>query len=278
MKYVNPKKISVFRLLALVLVVLYLAGATLDARKIPPDQVKISTPVYRPESSNFKPRMGVYSYSVSWNGIPAGSVSLELNRSSSDFRIKADARTAKGIDLIYKLRYHTKAIVSADTLMPKKSEYVSKENSKKKTTELTFLPDGSIHSVRTDHRGRVETLDFKSDNFTLDPYSAAFLALSLDWEVGDTRRFDTFNGKNRHLIELTAIGRTRIEAYGKVREAIVIQPKVTKLTDTEPSGKLKGAKIYVSADSSREILHIVSDLFIGSVHTKLVGFTPAPSP
>lgn len=267
-----------FRILVVLHLLFFLAGSALYAEKIPPDQVKVSTPVYKPILSNFEPRLGIYSYVVSWNGIPAGSIDLEINRTSSEFQIRAKARTAKGIDLIYKLRYQTEAIVSADTLMPRKSVYVSKENSKKKKTELTFYPDGTIHSLRTDRKGKVKTLQFKSDNFTLDPYSAAFLALSLDWEVGDTRRFDTFNGKSRYLIELTAVDRTTIEANGKTREAIVIQPRVTTLTDTEPSSKLLGARIYISTDRSREILRIVSDLFIGSVQTKLVDFKPIPPP
>jgi hypothetical protein len=110
----------------------------------------------------------------------------------------------------------------------------------------------------------------------LDPFSTAFLALSMDWKVGEKRRFDTYNGRNRYLIELTAVDQTDITVNGKTRKAIVISPKITKLTEKE-NKKLRNALIYISADASREILKISSDLFFGTVNADMVAFIPAKS-
>ncbi len=272
---INGKINTVFKLAA-VLVVIFLAGTLGWAEDIPIDQVKITTPVYTPDISKFAPKMGKYDYRVSWNGIPAGSVVLELIRNGADYEIKASAQTVKFIDFFYKLRYSTEAVISAETLLPKHSVYHSRENSRKKETEVTFRPDGMIQSVRKDHKGRVKSIEFESDNFTVDPYSAAFLALSMDWKVGETRQFDTFNGKSRYLIELTAVEKTTITVDGRSREAIVISPSVKNLMDTgSKKKKLKQARIYISSGSDREILKISSDLFIGSVDTDMVDFTPS---
>jgi len=269
MKTVNRR----FRFAVLIIGALLVAGTALHARKIPVDQVRVTTPVYTPELADFNPPKGLYGYSVSWNGIPAGSIELKVERDGPNYKITADARTAKGIDILYKLRYHSEAVLSADTLLPRESTYISHENSRRKITRLNFLPNGEIQSVREDRHGKIESMRFQADNFTLDPYSAGFLALSLEWKVGDTRRFDTFTGKSRYLIELTATERTRIVVNGKTREAFVIVPNITKLTESEPEKKMRGAKIYISADNSREILEIVSDLFFGSVKTKMDSFT-----
>ena len=248
------------------------------AQSIPPGEVKISTPAYAP-SLSFKPLMGTYAYSVSWNGIPAASLELEVGRNGDDYELKARAQTAKAIDLIYKLRYHSETVISAKTMAPKRSVSVTITNSKEKSTELEFLPGGEIHAKEKDQRGRQKTLQFGSSNFTLDPYSAGFLALSQDWKVGDIRQFDTFNGKHRYLIELSALEKTEITVGGKVRKAVVIRPSIKKLTDTSPDPKkLREARIYISTDDSREILKISSEVFIGTVNTDLVSFTPTSVP
>jgi len=244
-------------------------AASLSAKSIHPGQVKISTPVYAPKLSQFNPRLGQYTYLVSWQGIPAGTIELNLKRAGADYEINARARTAEAIDYIYKLRYESKVFVSAETLMPKQTVSTSRVNSRDTKTTVEFLPDGEIYSVHKDHRGKTKSIRFNPDNFTLEPYSAAFLALSQDWAVGDRRLFDTFNGRNRYLIELTAVDRAEIIINGRIRKAIVISPKVTKLTDTDTK-KLRDAKIYISDDNSREILKISSELFFGSLDTDMV--------
>ena len=275
MAFNKIKKIRVFLFLTALLVVVPALVAW--AARIAPAQVQISTPVYTP-GENFKPVSGLYSYTVSWNGIPAGSVELELNLNGSVYEIRASARSAKVIDLLYKVRYDSETLLAADTLRPKYSISVSKANSRKKITEMVFLPDGEIHSVRKDHRGRVKTLDFESTNFTLEPYSAGFLALSQDWKVGDVRQFDLFSGKSRYLIEFTAVEQTELKVNDKMRPAIVLTPMIKNLTDSadddKQKKKLRQAQIYISMDHPREILKITSDLLFGSVDTEMVAFAP----
>lgn len=250
----------------------------LFAGSIPADQVRISTPVYGPADS-FNPLLGRYSYAVSWNGIAAASIELELNRSGDEYAIRASARTSKEVDLVYKLRYTSETVLAADTFKPKQSFSIDTTNSQKKITRLEFLPGGEIISIRRNQRGIVKTMKFNPDNFTLDPYSAGFLALSQEWKVGERRRFDVFNGKSRYLIEFSAVEKTKLTVNGKVRPAIVIVPTVKKLTasdDDAKDKKLREARIYISADRSREILKISSSLLFGSVEAEMVDFTPAP--
>jgi hypothetical protein len=267
----NMKRIVCLGVIAAMLI---FQTGLLSAKKIPPDQVKITTPVYSPELPGFTPRMGKYTYTVSWQGIPAGTVELNLNRNGADFQINAIARSAKAIDYVYKLRYRTEAFISSQTLMPRRSVSTTNENSRKKKIELEFLPNGEILSVYTNHHGKRKTLQFNPENFTLEPFSTAFLALSMDWKIGDKRQFDIYNGRNRYLLELTAVDQTDININGKTRKTIVISPNITKLTDAETK-KLRNARIYISADNSREILKISSDLFFGTVDTDMTAFRPA---
>ena len=159
--------------------------------------------------------------------------------------------------------------------LPLKSSFNQQENSKQKDTQITFFDDGQILSVRKQVGKDEQVLKFNPGNFTLDPFSAAFLARSLDWHVGETKRFDTFNGKTRYLIDLTADELVQMKVNGEVKDVWVISPRVTNLTAPKANGKLRSAKIYVTADSSRDILQIVSSVFVGSVTTKLKSYEPA---
>lgn len=245
------------------------------AQSIPPDQVRVSTPAYSP-SSAFAPLLGLYTYAVTWNGIPAATLELKMARHGDEYELNAKAWTSRAIDYLYRLRYQSETVISAKTLAPKRSVSITRANAREKRMEMTFLPDGVIHSQEKDKRGKEKSFRFDPANFTLDPYSAGLLALSLDWKVGDRRLFDAFNGKNRYLITLTALEEAVVTIGGVSRQAMVIRPAVQKLTETEPDGKkLREARIFVSTGPSREILKIVSEVFVGSVNTTLVSFTPA---
>lgn len=270
--------VAITHLIVLLAAIVFLQAGLVIADEIPPGEVEIVTPVYAPEPGFFEPKFGKYTYSVSWQGIPAGSLEMNLERQDDYYRVRASARTNRFVSMFYKLRFTTEALVSATTLHPKTSVYNNRENDRSENTEINFLPDGEIHSVHEDRRGRKNEHRFESNNFTLDPFSAVFLALSLKWEVGDTRQFDTFTGKKRYLIELTAIEQTSIQVQGSWQEAIVISPRVRNLSEAESfddDDRIDEARIYVSTEPSREILRISSDIFVGTINTRMVSFTPS---
>jgi hypothetical protein len=257
-------------------------GSVLAEDYISPELVKITTPQYRPESASFSPRLGVYEYSVGWEGINAASCSVTIDRRGDTYVIDAAARTYSGVDLLYKLRYEAIGTISANDLSSIKLSIDHQENSRHKNIEVDFKPQNddvshrSIHAVRS--KGVVDPdkkiLSFSTDNFTLDPIAAVFLARSLAWNIGDTRHFDVFNGKSRYLISLTAKERSTIRYKGETRPVIVITPQVRNLTTTKPRSKLRQAYIYVSDDPYREVLRIESSVFIGRVITELDSYTP----
>lgn len=268
-----------FRVLSSVLVLSLGLGlpAALFADEAEPDgleSAKVSTPVYHPDLADFQPAFGKYEYTVSWEGIPAAEATISVEQEGMRYRIIADARTYSGIDLLYTLRYRAESLISAVDFSPIKTIIDQRENSTKKSTQISFLENGDIETVRSKNGKDTTVEKFSTDNFTLDPFSASFLARSLDWKVGDTRQFDTFNGKTRYIITLTAKEKVSMRVNGEEREVWVIVPGVRNAKN-EPNKKLREAKIYVTADAKREILQIVSSVFIGSVKTTLDTFTPS---
>jgi hypothetical protein len=245
---------------------------------ISPELIKVTTPVYRPDFDEFEQNLGRYEYRVSWQGIPAADAVIDVDEDGLNYKITTTVETYSAIDIFYKLRYRAEGLLSGLDLMPERMTVEHRENSRKKSIDMQFRDDGTIHSVYTFRGQDSEVFDFNPNNFTLDPFSAAFLARSLDWNIGDTKQFDCFNGKSRYLISLTAEDRIRTFINGENRDVWVIAPNVTKLNDPTAEKKLREAKIYVSADRARDILQIKSEVFIGNVYTKLVSFTPSDKP
>lgn len=242
-----------------------------------PDLVEIKTPAINPNESDFEPVLGTYTYDVNWEGIPAAELVSTVEQEGDYYKITVKARTYRAIDLFYKLRYNAEGIISADNYSPLKTVIDHRENSRHRFTELSFDEKGQVEAVRIDLRkGEVKTINFDPENHMLDPFAAAFLARSVNWEQGMRRDFDTFNGKSRYLISLLAEEKVKLEVDGVERDVWVISPKVYNLISPEQSKKLKEAKIYLTADKNRDILKIVSSVFIGSVYTELEKIEPSP--
>lgn len=242
------------------------------------EDLQVSTPTYEPQFADFDPPLGTYTYEVSWQGIPAAEATVTVSQDDMSYAITATARTYSAIDLLYYLRYKATGIISALDLSPRSTAIEHLENSKLKTTSITFHENGEIESTRVTKGKDSKYIKFNPHNGTLDPFSAAFLARSLEWHLGETKSFDTYNGKTRYLIKLTASKRKTIWFEGRGRDCWVIAPEVNNLNEPQASKKLREARIYVTADKSREILKIESEVFIGTVTTTLVSFQAAPPP
>jgi len=241
------------------------------------EAVRVSTETYAPHEGQFAPLRGTYRYEVAWQGIPAAEVTVDLKEEAGRYRVTTAARTNSAIDIFYKLRYRAEGLISSFDLTPFKTFIDNRENSRQKLVQMTFLETGEIESVRS-QTGKPSTVTrVDTGNFTLDSFSASFLARSLSWERGVSRDFDTYNGKTRYLITLTAVDKIKMDVNGRSRDVWVISPTVRNLNDPKSNSKLREAKIYITADPEREILQIVSKVFVGAVTTKLVEFSPRPS-
>lgn len=241
------------------------------------DLVKISTPNYVSKASNFRPKLGVSTYEAAWQGIPAAEMSVEVDTDGLHYFVNVSAKTYSAIDIFYRLRYQANGVLNAQDLLPIKSTFDQKENSRVKLTEITYLDSGEVRSYRRREDKEPEIMQFDPNNIMLDPFSAAFLSRSLDWTLGEIKKFDVFNGKSRYLITMTAVERTQLEVNGVLRNVLVISPTVDNLTSRKANKKLREARIYISDDANRDLLKIASSVFVGEVTATLTSFVESPT-
>lgn len=261
----------IFRSIAFLLLV----SCPAFAEYILPSAVNVSTKSYIPKHSDFN--SGEYVYKVSWQGIPVASAKIKVNNPEVDgeWKVRAGAQTSKWISTFYTLKFDSESLFSRDDFKPKQFTSRQIENTKKKVKEVSFLKDGTIKSDAYKNGHKEETITFNSENQTLDPISAAFLARSLDIKVGSKKSFDVFNGKHRYLITFHVDALEKIKLNKKEIECFSVRPEVVKLTDTEGEKRLQSARIWITADDKREVIKIESNVLVGRVKAELQKFTPS---
>ena len=247
------------------------------AEYIHPAQVKVKTEAYEPPEVFF--RQGTYKYRVSWQGIPVAkaeiSVAEQKKQDSGQIRIITRTKTGSVIDLLYRLRHQSESLFDQASLKPLSFSDHRVENSKERFRKVSFGGDGRITSKLWKNKKLTREISFQSENATLDPISAAFLAKSLSLKVGETFAFDVFNGKHRFLISFYVEALETIKINGAKRKAFKVTPKIRKLTDSKGKEKrFSSAQIWISADKTREILKLESKVWIGKVAATLKDFSP----
>jgi len=133
---------------------------------------------------------------------------------------------------------------------------------------VTYSGSTDIAARRWRNGRKTADFSFSAENPVYDPITLAFFAKSLDFKVGGKYSFDVFNGKHRYLIVFEVLA---LESF-KGKMAYKILPAVKKLTDTEEDERLRSVYIWVLADSSRDILALKSDVWVGSVNIEMESF------
>ena len=255
---------------ALVLATLFMAAAHAQE----PVQVPASVPLYQPKFYPYENGEKA-SYRASWNGVAVASAEIETTpitfEGRKSYRVRIDAKTSKGLDLIWRMRDTITSTFDAKSLAPLRFVFSQRENSRVIDTEAKFNQKEKKWAVNRWQEGRKPRVyDFDSNN-TLDPITAVYLARSIDFNVGEKLFFNVFGGRHQYLLELNVEKREPVELEsGAVIQAFKLVPKLTNLTKKGYAGRLKEAAIWVSADERRIPVKFWSRIFAGNVYMELV--------
>jgi hypothetical protein len=239
-----------------------------------PAKAPTSVPLYQPKSYPYESGEKA-SYRASWNGVPVATAEIETIPVSFEgkksYRVRVDARTSRGLDLIWRMRDTITSVFDAKSLAPARFVFSQRENSRVIDTEAKFNQKAKKWTVNRWQEGKKPRVyDFDSNN-TLDPITAVYLARSIDFNVGEKLFFNVFGGRYQYLLELNVEKREPVGLEsGAVIEAFKLVPKLTNLTKKGYAGRMNEAAIWVSADERRIPLKFWSRMFAGNVYMELV--------
>ncbi len=248
-------------------------GATFASQ--PPEQNPevVSGPV-----NEFNPRLGTFYYVIQWADSKVADATITIERDGDYYRMVADEETTKFLDRIYRIRYRGETVIRVDDLVPVEA-VINEEHGKKKTTEqIRYDAEGKAEVVvskkEPDSPVKQEAYLINEDTFAIDMFSAIFLARSFDWQENESQQFDVFSGRKRYLLTLDCIGKTVFREGDIKIDAWVIRPGVLKQNDPDAKTRHSKARVYLSADESRDLLKIKSKIGFGTVKMKLLRYEP----
>jgi hypothetical protein len=250
-----------------------LAGAVSQAGEatVKPEHLPVYAPKFYPFDRGEK---GVYR--ATWNGL-FSVATAEVTTTSSlvdgkrVYQVRVDAKTAKALDLIWKMRDTIRSTFDAKSLSPSHYLFNQRENSRIIDTEAKLDVAAKRWAVTRQQVGkRTKIYQFDSQN-TFDPVTAVYLARSVDFKVGDKLYFKVFGGRYHYLLELFVEKKEPVAmASGKTIEAYKIVPQVQNLKKSGYANRLREAAIWISADERRLPVKLSSKILFGSVQLDLV--------
>ena len=261
------------RLSAILCVFATLVGSVSQAGEatIKPDNLPVYTPKFYPFEKGEKE-----VYRATWNGLfSVATAEVTTTPTVVDgkkvYQVRVETRTARALDLIWKMRDTVSSTFDAKSLSPSHYLFNQRENSRIIDTEAKLDVNTKRWAVKREQNGkRTKIYQFDSQN-TFDPVTAVYLARSVDFKVGDKLYFKIFGGRYHYLLELFVEKKEPVALpSGKTVEAFRIVPSVQNLKKTGYANRLREAAIWISTDERRLPIKLSSKILFGSVQLDLM--------
>ena len=254
------------------LVILSLLTAISDADQ-PSSKPSSVVPVYQPKRYPFDGGEKL-TYHASWNGLVSVAsatvyTTSEWVNGQKFYNVRVEASSSKLLDFIWKMRDTITSKMNADGLTPAQFTFSQRENSKVIDTVASFDRTTKKWSVHRDERKKVKRYQFDEPNNTMDPITAAYLARSLNFKVGDHLYFHIFGGKYRYLLDLEVERKEIIHLKSGNVEAFKFVPRLEDVLQEGYASRLNEAAVWISADERRLPVLLKGKIIFGSVYLEL---------
>jgi hypothetical protein len=254
------------------LVILSLLTAISEADQ-PSGKASSVVPVYQPKHYPFDGGERLV-YHASWNGlISVASATVHTTSEWVDgqkfYNVRVETSSSKLLDLIWKMRDTITSKISADRLTPAHFTFSQRENRKVIDTVASFDRTTKKWSVHRDERTKVKRYQFDEPNNMIDPITAAYLARSLDFKVGDHFYFHIFGGKHRYLLDLEVERKETIRLKSGNIEAFKFVPRLEDVMQEGYASRLNEAAVWISADERRLPVLLKGKTIFGSVYIEI---------
>jgi Protein of unknown function (DUF3108) len=229
-------------------------------------------------AGEFNPRLGTFYYIIDWGDSKAADATVTIERDGDYFRMVADEETTKFLDRIYRIKYRGETVIRAHDLSPMQTVINAQKGKRKKVQEIRYRADGGVETVVTKTKPgtplEIEAYLINKETFAIDMFAAIFLARSFEWQVNESQQFEVFTENKLYLLTMDCIGKSIFESGDIKTPAWVIRPGVLKLNDPKAKTKHGKARVYLSADDSRDLLKIKTNIGFGTVKMKLIKYEP----
>ncbi|HUK39598.1 MAG TPA: DUF3108 domain-containing protein, partial [Candidatus Acidoferrales bacterium] len=211
---------------------------------------------------------------ASWNGLVSVATATVYTTSEwidgqKFYNVRVEASSSELLDFIWKMRDTITSKINANELTPAQFTFSQRENRKVIDTIASFDRTTERWSVHRDDRKKIKRYQFDQPNNMLDPITAAYLARSLDFKVGDHIYFHIFGGKNRYLLDLEVERKETIRLKSGNIEAFKFVPRVEDVLQEGYATRLNEAAVWISADERHLPVLLKGKVIFGSVYIEI---------
>jgi hypothetical protein len=208
-------------------------------------------------------------YSVSWLGIKAGELLMQVVRQAGAgdvFLIEVTVKSAGLLAVLYPVEDHFITTVSGASRLPRRHEMVQKEGSRKNNKVTIYEQEhGRITYTKNDDAPEIFTVDGPVHN----EFSAFLFMRVMPFTMGEKTVLPTFADEKRHRVAVSLEGRQTLATLFGQRETIEVKPH---LTFKGLYQKVGDPRIWLTEDPARIPVKIKAEIVIGSLTAELIAY------
>ncbi len=209
-------------------------------------------------------------YTVSWLGIKAGELVMQVSKianSHETFAIEVTARSAGLLAVFYPVEDHFLTIVQGRMRLPSRHEMQQKEG-RRVNSKLTLYDQ---EKFRVSHRKNDEPADsYQVEGPMQNEFSSFFFMRALSFARNSPMIVPTFADKKRHEVVVTVEGKEEQESVLGKKNTIKVQPRLKFKGLYE---KMGDPLVWLTDDAWRIPTRIQAKIVIGSLTAELVEYT-----
>ncbi len=218
------------------------------------------------------------TYRIGWGGLAAARAELVINRTGSGpYEFRADTATLGAARSLWSFDAVVRSTVSSPQLRPIRIEQTEERSDRTLRETVKFDANGA-ERVRTvvpkaaNVEAKSESKHFESG--LLQDFMSAYLNLRSQPLVnGETRTVAVMSPSIPYLLTITARGREEIKIHaGRFRAIRISVDSIQRVKGDGtlvPHKRFRSGTIWISDDTTRQILRVQSQVFIGAVFLEL---------
>lgn len=209
-------------------------------------------------------------YTVSWLGIKAGELVMQVSRiadSQDTFAIEVTARSAGLLDVFYPVEDRFRTIVQGRMRLPSRHEMQQMEG-RRINSKITLFDQ---EKFRVSHRKNDEPADiYQLEGPMQNEFSSFFFMRALSFSGEAPMIVPTFADKKRHEVVVTVEGKEEQECVLGKKNIIKVQPHLKFKGQYE---KIGDPLVWLTDDARRIPTKIQAKIVIGSLTAELVEYS-----
>ncbi|MCJ7603351.1 MAG: DUF3108 domain-containing protein [Desulfobulbaceae bacterium] len=208
-------------------------------------------------------------YSVTWLGVKAGEILMQVIRQEGDdgeFLIKVTVKSAGLLAVLYPVEDHFTTIVSGKSRLPLRHEMIQREG-RRRNNKVTIYDQ--LHGRITYTKNNDAPELFEVDGPVHNEFSSFLIMRVMPFGTDKKTVVPTFADEKRHRVEVSLMGREALETILGKRNTLEVKPH---LTFKGLYKKVGDPLIWLTDDPTRIPVKIKARIVIGSLTANLIKY------